>query len=321
MRLKVFFGILLTVLLLGAGILFSFYGRQESPASDQGKLKVLTTFLPLYVFTKNVAGDIARVENLLPQGVGPHDYAFSPSDVIKVAEAEVVVKQGRGFDDWIDKVISASGKKDIRVIVAGDGIEAHTGVPRYDPLSGPVSPPANLTLVRPDPNDPHLWLDPFLAVREVERIRDGLMEADPEHANEYARNAEAFLLRLIDLDTEIRWQLRDLSRREFVAFHSAFRYFAYEYELREAAVIEEIPGREPSPAELARIVEQIQRTGVRVIFSEPQFSPKIVETLIGDYGLRLVEIDTLETGELRPDYYEEVMRENVRKIADALKGD
>ncbi len=308
---------LLIVLALLVGGFFVFRGARE--AQEPMKLSIVTTFLPLYVFTVNVVGDSAVVENLLPQGVGPHEYAFTPSDLVKIAEADVVVKHGRGIDDWLDESIAAVGRADLTVIVASEGIEPHTGAPRVSPEGNYTPPAPRMLLTKPDPSDPHIWLDPFLVVREVERIRDGLMAADPAHASQYARNAEEYLLKLLALDTDIRLKLANLSEREFVSFHPAFRYFAYEYELREVAVIEETPGEEPTPAELQRIVDDIRRAGVKVIFSEPQFSPKLVEILAQDYGLKLVELDPLETGELHPDYYEAVMRKNADAIADALK--
>lgn len=310
--------LVLIIIALGLAGFFVFRGARELGRPPSLKLHIVTTFIPMYIFTKNITRDLAEVENLLPRGVGPHDYAFTPSDVTKVARADLIVKHGRGIDDWVGEVIRAAGRNDLTVIVASEGIEPHTGPPGFSPEDGSVVPAAPAPLVKPDPEDPHIWIDPFLAVAEVERIRDGLMARDPAQAGEYARNAETYLLRLLTLDGEIREAFRALPRRDFVAFHPAFRYFAYEYELREVAAIEEIPGEAPSPAALARIADEVERTGVNVIFSEPQFLPQIVETLARDYGLRVAELDPLETGETRPDYYEEVMRLNVQAIVNAL---
>lgn len=309
--------IFLLLILLGIGGFFVFRGAREIRPTE--KLQVVTTFLPMYVFAKNVAGDLADVENLLPRGAAPHDYAFEPSDILKVAKADVVIKNGRGIDDWLDAAVSAAGRADLRVITASDGIEPHTGSAGFSPQADFEAPAPKLPLQKPDPKDSHVWLDPFLAIKEVENIRNSLMAADPANANGYARNAEEYLLKLLALDTEIRQDLAKLSKREFVAFHSAFRYFAYEYELREVAVIEEFPGKDPTPAELAKLAKDIEKYNVKVIFSEPQFSPKIVETLARDYGLRIAQLDPFETGDLDVRYYEEVMRKNVQTIVEALE--
>lgn len=304
---KMRFFIIGIVILVVLGALWWFTIPQEDETEDD-RLQVVTTFAPLYIFAANVARDAAHVENLLPSGVGPHDYSFSPRDVAKIADADVVIKQGRGIDDWVDEVIRAAGKTDIKVIVASDGIEAHTGTP--DIAS---------SLVRPDVDDPHSWLDPFLVAQEVENIRDGLMAEDPGSSEIYARNAEEYILKLLELDSEIHTAFRDLLERNFVSFHPAFRYFAYEYGLREVGVIEEIPGREPTPQELARLIEDVRRAGVKVIFSEPQFSPKIVELLHRDYNLEIAELDPLETGEFRVDYYEKVIRKNIATLVSAFQ--
>lgn len=304
------------VILIGVGGFFVWRGTNEIIAPTG--LRVVTTFEPMYVFTANVVGNLGTVENLLPQGVGPHDYTLQPSDAIKVSKANVVVKQGRGIDDWLDTVIAATGSKQVRVITAGEGIEPHTGAPILNLDGVAVAPPIDSSLVKPDANDPHIWNDPFLVIQEVENIRDGFMSYDPVHADAYARNAESYILKLLMLDLDIRGQLAEIKTRDFVTFHSAFRYFAYEYGLREVATIEEVAGKEPSPAELARIVDEVKSKNVKVIFSEPQFSPKIVETLVRDYGLQLVQLDPLETGELHPDYYEEIVRKNVKALVDAF---
>lgn len=310
--------IFVVVVLIVFGVIF-IVDDTKPEVGDDDRLHIVTTFTPLYIFTKNVVQDTALVENLLPSGVGPHDYSFTPSDLVKIARADVVVKQGRGLDDWVDGAIEAAGRNDIRVIVASEGIEPHTGPAAVDISTGAILSTPDDYFLKPVPEDPHLWIDPFLAMREVERIRDGLMMIDGENSLNYAKNAEEYMLRLLALDAEVRQALDILPKRDFVTFHPAFRYFAYEYGLREVAVIEEVPGGEPSPTDLVKLVDDVKSIGVNVIFSEPQFSPKIVQTLAQDYGLRVAELDPMETGELDVGYYELVTRKNVNAIVDSFK--
>lgn len=306
------------IFLIIVGGFFLFQKDVQKEGSGDG-LQVVTTFTPLYIFTKNITHEIADVQNLLPSGVGPHDYSFTPSDVVKLSNADVVVKQGRGLDDWVNDAIKAAGRNDILVIDASKGIEPHTGPTGITLDNGLISENPHGPLVKPTPEDPHIWIDPFLAIGEVENIRNGLMSIDEENAVNYAKNAEEYLLKLLMLDEEIRNVLDDLSNRDFVTFHPAFRYFAYEYGLREVAVIEDVPGKEITPGDLMKLVNSVKSAAVSVIFSEPQFSPRIVETLANDYGLRIVELDPLETGELDPSYYELVTRNNVQAIVDSFK--
>lgn len=310
--------IILFIIIIGAVLGATFFLKSRQPTNSPQKLNVVTAFLPIYVFTKNITGDLANVENLLPPNIGPHDYSPTPQDIVKVASADIIIKHGRGIDNWLNSITVAAQKPESIIVNASEGIEPHTGPIGFNIEGGPTPSRANIPLVRPDPEDPHTWLDPFLAIKEVENIRDALMEKNPANRDDYAKNAEVYILKLLALDGAIRDALANLPRRDFVAFHPAFRYFAYEYGLREVAVIEETPGREPTPAELTQIIDTIRQYNVRTVFGEPQFSPKIIETLASDYNLFIVQIDPLETGELRADYYEEVMRRNMEAVSEAL---
>jgi ABC-type Zn uptake system ZnuABC Zn-binding protein ZnuA len=189
--------------------------EKELQAAPQ-ELKILTTIAPLYSFTKNITGDIAIVENLLPSGVGPHEYSLSPEDVKRIAEADVLIKNGVNLEKWLDKAITAVGELDrpsskkLVVVDTSKGLEIIN-------------------------NDPHIWLSPRNAVMQVKNIRDALMEADPDNAETYRENAADYIKRLEGLDKEISDRVKTWKRKEFVSFHSAFFYFSRDYGLKQAA--------------------------------------------------------------------------------------
>jgi ABC-type Zn uptake system ZnuABC Zn-binding protein ZnuA len=144
--------IFLVIICLIAGL----QACRQSITEKSEKLRILTTIAPLYSFTKNIAGDLADVDNLLPSGAGPHECSFSPADIVKVSRSDVLIKNGVDLESWLDKLmISAqTGKKEIVIADTSSGVEIID-------------------------NDPHIWLSPVNAVIQVKNIRDCLVKADP----------------------------------------------------------------------------------------------------------------------------------------------
>lgn len=272
--------------------------RLKSPRTSE-KIRILTTIAPLYCFAKNIAGDTAYVENLLPSGAGPHDFSLSPLDAKKVSEAHVLVINGVGLEAWLDKIIDSPGQRradDGKLIVADTSI--------------------GIEIIN---KDPHIWLSPRNAIVQVRNIRDALIKADPLNRDIYSANTEAYIIRLNNLDREISDEIATWTKKEFVAYHSAFGYFARDYGLQQAAVIQEIPETEPSPRHIASVVETIKSKGIKSIFTETQALHKIITSLATDLGLKVYSLDTLEKGSPGREWYEERMRSNLAVLGEALK--
>jgi len=266
---------------------------------DEG-LNVLTTIAPLYCFTLNIAGDSAQVENLLPSGVGPHEYSLSPDDAKKIANARLVVKNGVGLEAWLDRIVHGSG----------------SGVPQDG--NRVVDTSKGISLID---NDPHIWLSPRNAMTQVRNIRDALAAADSANREVYTRNAAAYLKELEALDREIKDGLRTVKSREIVSFHRAFAYFIQEYGLVQAAVIQTIHEVDPSPRHIAAVIETIRSKGITALFTEPQVSHKIVDSLAHDLNLRVYSLDTLETGNPDKTWYVKRMKMNLNVLQQALNGE
>ena len=283
--------IFLVIICLIAGL----QACRQSVTEKSEKLRILTTIAPLYSFTKNIVGDLADVDNLLPSGAGPHECSFSPADIVKVSRSDVLIKNGVDLESWLDKLmISAqTGKKEIVIADTSSGVEIID-------------------------NDPHIWLSPVNAVIQVKNIRDCLVKADPGNSETYRENAGLYIKRLKALDREIRDEVRTWKQREFVALHPAFTYFTKDYGLKQAAVIQETPEIEPSPKHIIDVIKTIEAAGIKAIFSESRASHKIVDTIAEDLKLRVYNLDTLETGELSKEWYEEKMRANLAVFKKAL---
>jgi zinc/manganese transport system substrate-binding protein len=286
-------------ILFGITLLFAGLSAcQQSSHQSETKLKILTTIAPLYCFTINITGDHADVENLLPSGAGPHEYSFIPRDVKKITQAQVLIKNGVNLEGWLDDLIVSADKKKLIIVDTSLGVEIID-------------------------KDPHIWLSPRNAIIQVRNITNALVRIDPEHGEIYKKNAEDYIHRLKALDEEIRDEIKTWKRKGFVAFHSAFLYFARDYGLKQAAVIQESPEKEPTPRHIVDVINTIKAANIKVIFSELQSSHKIIEAIARDLKLQVLSLDTLETGDFTtegPEWYENRIRENIKTLRKALGG-
>jgi zinc transport system substrate-binding protein len=260
------------------------------------KLSVLTTFAPIQCFTVNVAGDTATVNMLLPPQTGPHDYAFAPSDIRKMAMADVVVFNGLGIESWLERGVRSAAKSSVLMIDTSKGI--------------PVIREQDETGV-----NPHIWLSPKNAICQVLNICEGLVKRDPEHAMVYRSNTIRYIERLKQLDHDLRATTDLLPNKVLITFHDSFAYLAQEFGLKVAATFEAFPGKEPTPLEIKKLREAIQQNGVKALFYEPQYSSHSIESVAQEFRLRVGELDPMETGDGAPDFYENEMRKNIEALA------
>jgi ABC-type Zn uptake system ZnuABC Zn-binding protein ZnuA len=269
-----------------------------SPISDDDLL-VVASILPLADFTRQVGGDRIQVETLVPAGASPHTYELTPAHLKAISRASLLVLNGVGLEYWADDIVSAANNPDLVIVNTSEGLSIIAG-----DEDGTVG-------------NPHIWLSPLNAVHQVEMIRDSLIQVDPTGRSEYITNAERYIGELRSLDQEIRQAVSTFSSREFIAFHAAWIYFAHDYGLKQAAVIETTPGKEPSPAEIAKIVNTSRAIGAKAIFAEPQFSSKAAEVIAEESGAQVLFLNPLG---IPPEYrYIELMRYNLDEIGKALK--
>ncbi|MCP9860667.1 MULTISPECIES: metal ABC transporter substrate-binding protein [unclassified Cyanobium] len=306
----------LALVLVGCGA-----PRQTNDSSSGGKgFKVMTTFLPITLFTRAVAGDCADVTALIPPNTGPHDFQSKPGDLAGLREARVLVKNGLGMEAFLDKLVSSSGNSQLVVIDSSRGIatidspeEPGHAEPEHGQEQGHGHAHGEV--------NPHIWLDPLRAVQQVENIRDGLVKADPSCAEGYRRNAEAYTTQLRALNTEIADQLRPFRGKTFVAFHDFAPYFAERFGLK-AEFLVDVPEINPSPADLQRVSEIVERTQLRALLTEPQEGNRSFNALAKDLGVTISVFDPMETASEQasrdPGTYLSVMRRNVADLRQAF---
>jgi zinc transport system substrate-binding protein len=280
-------------------------GMACRPEESSGKLKVVATIFPLADFVKNVAGDNVEVVTLLPAGANPHTYDMTPRNVKSMADAKLLIMNGAGLDFWVEKV-GAAGRSDLLVVDTSTTLEKEGLL-----LAGDADDAGG--------HNPHFWLDPELAQKQVAAIAEALATADPTNKDVYLGNAAKYIDQLKSLDEEIRGVTDNFSNREFISSHPSWTYFAQRYGLVEAAVIEQAPGREDYSAKYTmKVIDAVKEHDVKVIFAEVQFSTKSADTIAYDTGAKVLLLDSIG-GVPGRDSYIAMMRYNVGLMAEAMQ--
>lgn len=275
---------------------------------DAGKT-IVTSFYPMYVFTQNVVRDVpgVRVVNMASESAGClHDYQLQTRDMVTLEGADALVINGGGMEQFMDKVIAQ--RPELPVINASDGIEMLCGEDDHDGHDHDHGV-----------YNAHVWLDPALAMRQVQNIADGLAAVDSENAEAYQRNAAAYKARLQALHAELSAQLAPLAGSAIVTFHEAFTYFADAYGLVVAGVIANDAGEEPSTRQIAATCDLVKQYQVKALFVEPQYPTKSAETIARETGTKVFTLDPVVSGDGSPESYENAMRENARVLTEALE--
>jgi zinc/manganese transport system substrate-binding protein len=289
--------------------------RQESPDASAGKaLKVVTTFLPITLFTRAVAGDCATVTPLISASTGPHDFQARPGDLAALRQAKVLVKNGLEMESFLGKLVASAENKSLEVIDSSRGVATLENEQDHDGHSDEKG-------LGHEAVNPHIWLDPLRAVQQVETIRDGLVKADPSCAKGYRRNAAAYIAELKQLNNEIAAQLQPYRGKTFVAFHDFAPYFAQRYGLKAENLID-VPELNPSPDDMQRVATAVNTSQLKALLSEPQEGNRSFNALAKDLGVKVVVFDPLETASERaaddPSTYLRVMRRNAADLRQAF---
>lgn len=284
----------------------------STPSVQSGKTKIVATFLPIYLFTKAVALNVADVEILVPPGTEVHEYQATPENVKAIATANVLVKNGLGLEEFLEGTVKNAQNPKLIEIDATKGIK---------PLNE-ISPVVKTAQEEKDHDhaqgNPHVWLDPVLAKQQVTNIRDGLIAADPANKATYESNAAAYIKELESLNSEFQQTLQKTPSCTFITFHDAFPYLAKRYNLKQVAVVQ-IPEDQLSPTDVQNAINAVKKYKVKALFSEPGVDNKLLTSLSKDLKLNLRTLDSLETGETDPQYYFKAMKANLQTLETACK--
>ena len=279
--------------------------------------KVLTTFFPLYIHALNIAGDKAKIDVLLQPGMGIHDFKPKPSDMKKVAAADIIVTNGAGLDNFVGSLIESSGNASARVVDSSKNIKLICGTA----ACGHDHSNEFETAAHGEISDPHTWASVKNAVIQVKNITDALADSDRENAAFYLKNSQEYIKKLEEIDKSATEKLAGFKGRKFITYHGPFSYFAKDYGLIQSSIAD-MTGNAPAPSKLKETYDSIKKENIRFIVSEPAYQDRETKTITEELKIQVVELDPIESynqsSEIKT-YFIDKMKENIDKIAAAFK--
>lgn len=266
------------------------------------KLKIVSSFYPLLEFTKQIGGNRVEVSSLVPIGIEPHDFDPTIRQIQNAETADILIYNGAGLEKWIEKIN----------------------------VKSKVDASQNLSLLNSNGEDksgmydPHVWLDPVLAKGQVESIRNALMNADPLNAKYYSENANKFIEKLDKLDDDMRGELLDCKKHDFISFHNSFSYFAKRYGLNQHSIYGLSPEGEILPQKLQQIIQLAKDKALSTIYSEslidPRFANVVAEEIPNGKVMVLSPIEGINQKEQNQGIgYLDRMYENIKSLRIGLE--
>ncbi|MFA5320340.1 MAG: metal ABC transporter substrate-binding protein [Candidatus Omnitrophota bacterium] len=266
----------------------------------QKEIKIVASFYPMYIMTRNVAKNVPGVfvENLTPPFTGClHDYALTPADMKKLSDAKVLAVNGAGMESFLESVTAQHPELNI--------VNLSEGIP----------------LIKSGQEDnPHVWVSVSAVIAQVKNLGAAMGKIDPAHKGLYEKNTDNYVIKLEALREKMHTELAAYRGRNIITFHEAFPYFAAEFGLKIAAVVEREPGSEPSAKELADTVELIRNSGRNtcVLFSEPQYPSAAAGVIAQETGLEVYVLDPAVSGPDENDAYIKIMEKNLDVLKKAF---
>jgi len=270
------------------------------------KLLVYTSFYPMYDFAKKIGGEHAEVVCMVPDGTEPHDWEPVAADIAGLSHASLFIYHGLGMEHWAEDVLRAVDNPDLTVVAVSDGIAA-----RQETAAGEGG------------LDPHAWLDPMNAKKELLAIKNAFAEKDPANAADYEANYTKYAAEMDALDSEFRSALSGLPNKDVIVSHAAYGYLCAAYGLNQIPIEGLAADSEPDPATMAAIIDFAKQRNVRTVFFEELVSPAVAETIARAVGAKtavLSPVEGLSDAERAAGAdYVSVMRANLAALVDALK--
>lgn len=270
----------------------------QTPTETPNSLVDLTvSIMPQKYFVEKIGGKNVRVNVMIPPGVDLHSYEPKPQQLQALNNAEAYITVGVAFETaWMDRIKAAN--QTMLIVDSTQGIERIPMVEHHHEEG--ESHGVEETL------DPHIWLSPKLVKIQAQNIYNGLVKIDPQRQAEYQANLKQFITEIDQLDQQISQKLTPLKNRKFMVFHPAWGYFAQDYNLEQEPI--EVGGQEPSAAELADLISEAKQENIKIIFTQPEFSPRSAETIAQEIGGKVVMISDLD----------ENWSDNLLKVSETL---
>jgi len=247
-------------------------------ARPGGRLTIATTVAPITSVVANIVGDRADIEGIVPEGTNSHTFEPKPSAAELLSTADVVYLNGLGLEDPTKELAQQNLKRRAAIVELG---------PMTLPRSRYIY---DFSFPKKDgkPN-PHLWTDPTLARRYAEIVKDDMSKRDPAHARSYAANYRRFLAKIDQLDAAMRTAFATVRQRKLLTYHDAYAYFARTYGWRVIGAIQVSDFEDPTPKEVADLINQVKKEKVPAIFGSEVFPSPVLRQIGKEAGVNYVD--------------------------------
>lgn len=305
---------------------FLFIGCNNTKSNNvksEDTLNIVTSFYPIYISTLNIIKDVPNVTltNMTKSQTGClHDYQLTPQDLKTLEKADILVVNGAGMESFLEDIISQY--PELEIIDASNGLELLEETSHEHEDETEDHEHEDETDDHNHEYNAHIWVSVSGNIDQVKNISSQLKELDPENKTQYEDNTNEYVSKLESLSTEMHAELDSLSNRTIITFHEAFPYFAKEFDLNIAGVIQIEPDSEPSAKEIENIIQTIEDNNITALFTEPQYSSKVASTIAAETGAKVYELDPIVTGDATADAYDDYinkMKENLNVLKEALK--
>lgn len=303
---------ILSALLCAAVCLTGFSGC-GTPAKESSRLKLLASFYPIAIMALNISAGVegVAVESMAQQQTGClHDFQMTTADMKKAETADAFLINGAGMEGFLDKISDQLPELPV--------IDSSTGIPLI--ASGEDHHHDGGEGHDHDQEDynPHLWVSITNCMEQVRNLSEGIIALDPEHEAEYRENTETYLEKLSALRDKMHSALDHVKNKDIITFHEAFPYFAEEFGLHIAAVINREPDSQPSAKELADTIRLVRETGVKALFVEPLYPETSADIIAAETGAQVYVLDPAVSGEWDKNAYLTAMESNLQVLEQAL---
>ena len=286
--------------------------------TNEKKPTIVTTFYPMYEFTKEVAGDDANISMLIPASVEPHDWEPTAKDLEKIQRSDALVFNNENMETWVEEVKNAVDSKDLHMIDASNGIKL---LP-FSSGNHEAEEHEEEEHEHTHEFDPHLWLSPKMAIKEVRNIAEKLIEIDPAHKNDYLKNKQNYIKKLENLDKDYTIAFEKVSNKEIITQHAAFGYLADSYGLKQVPIAGLSPENEPSAKKLKELKVFAKKHSIQTIFFEENASSKVAKTLANELHAKTAVLNTLEglseEEQEKGEDYIKIMEKNLDVLKEVL---
>ena len=292
--------ILIAILLIAVIVLLIILNiNRNNKDGDDGKIKIVTSFYPMYIIAENITEGAKNIElvNMADVNVGClHDYTLTTEDMKKVEDADVFISNGLGMENFIDKILESNS--DMRVIDSSTDIT--NLISDGDEVNG------------------HIWTSIENYIKQVENITEGLKETNSENAEVYENNAKAYIEKLKELKTDYSEELKELNGKKAVVLNEAFEYMGQELGIDMIVIKTDHEESTLSAEVLKTTIDRVKKENIEMIIIDKNDNKSNAETISNETGAKIYELNSGLTGSLDKDAYINSVKENISIIQARL---